>query len=150
MIEGTGNFFTWVNGMDEWWRKIITHDWIYLENVCLPKTVFSNLITESSFQCFIPKSHSLSITISQSSLNTKIDFPIHNHCSLYNQRYLLQVTKNNPLVNSWPETFLFLVKHAINEQGASKHYWNVAMSYCIAWLNINTKTHQHIAHFLTY
>ena len=145
MIEGTGTFFTWVNGMDEWWRKIITHDWIYLENVCLPKTVFSNLIRESSFQYFIPKSHSLSIMISQSGLNTKIEFPIH--CSLYYQRYLLQVTKNHPLVNSRPETFLFLVKHAINEQGASKHHWNVAMSYCIAWLNINIK---HIAHFLTY
>ena len=56
--------------------------------------------------------------ISQSGLNTKIDFPIH--CSLYNQRYLLQVTKNNLLVNSRPETILFLVKHVINEQGASK------------------------------
>ena len=49
---------------------------IHLENVCL-STVFSNLITELSFQCFIPKSHSLSTTISQSAVNTKIDFPIH-------------------------------------------------------------------------
>ena len=51
--------------------------------------------------------------------------------------------ENNPLVNSRPETFVILVKHTINEQGASKNYWNVAMSYCIAWLDINTKNNQH-------
>ena len=47
---------------------------IHWENVCLPKTVFTNLITELSFQSFIPKSHSLSTTISQSGVNKKIDF----------------------------------------------------------------------------
>ena len=42
-----------------------------LVNFCLPKTVFSDIFTESSFQCFIPKS---------SGLNTKIDFPITRGC----------------------------------------------------------------------
>ena len=60
-------------------RKVLTFDHV-LENVCLPKTVFSNLFKEMSFQCFVPKSHSLSTTISQGGLNIEVDFSLH--CSL--------------------------------------------------------------------
>ena len=48
-----------------------------LENVCLPKTLFSNLFTELSvFNVYSKITVSLLITISQS-LNAKTGFPIH-------------------------------------------------------------------------
>ena len=109
------------------------------------KTVFSNLITESSFQCFYSK---ITLTIDR-------DIPKRSHYNTWLSDILLftgsriSITshENNPLVNSRPEIHLILVKHtkhAINEQGKSKVYWNVAMSYCIVCLTlINTKNHQH-------
>ena len=57
--------------------------------------------------------------------------------------------ESNPLVNSRAEIYLILVKHAkhaINEQGKSKDYVNVAMPYIAlrALTLINTKNHQQL------
>ena len=86
---------------------------IHLENVCL-STVFSNT-HRVEFSIFYSNTHYHDIPMwcqyknwfSDTLLCIEPEISITSH-------------ENNPLVNSRPETFVILVKHTINEQGAAK------------------------------
>ena len=125
--------------------SLITASSLVLKNVCLPKTVFSNSITESSFSMFYSKSHSLTITISESGLKNKN--LIFRYIALYRIEDIYYESRNNPLVNSRPEIHLILVNTRNTRSMNKGNQRTIEMLLCQIALRvltlINTKNHQH-------
>ena len=101
---------------------------VALENVCLLKTVFSNLFPELSFSMFYSK-----ITLTINPKVVSIQNRLSDTLLLTESKISISSHENNHLVDSRPETLLVWVKHAIHELKKSKDYWKYShvMLHCV-------------------